>query len=188
MAERVKKSVWMETGANIIMIPDSNRTPRNLITEYGRLTVEEIGINIQKFIGQQKRQDQNYVQLFHYLTNSMTESAYLKIVAKSENYMDGETPVGEMLFKLKTQNAVINTRSAYTYLRENLTNLKTYMSTINLDIENFNQYVKVNVDGLKARGEQTDDLIINLLNAYQVASYEEFVRYIKTKQYQYDNG
>ena len=44
------------------------------------------------------------------------------------------------------------------------------MPTVNSDIENFNQYVKVNVDGLKARGDQTDDLMINLFKAYQVAS------------------
>ena len=44
------------------------------------------------------------------------------------------------------------------------------MSTVNLDIEKFNQYVKVNVDGLKSRGEKMYDLMINLLKEYQVAS------------------
>ena len=34
-----------------------------------------------------------------------------------------------------------------TYLSENLTDIDTYMSTVNLDIEKFNQYFKVNVDG-----------------------------------------
>ena len=62
------------------------------------------------------------------------------------------------------------------------------MSTLNLDIKNFKQYVKVNVDGLKARGERTDDIMINLFKAYQVASDGEFVRYIDIKQDQYDNG
>ena len=62
------------------------------------------------------------------------------------------------------------------------------MSTVNSGIENFNHYVKVNADGLKSRGERTDDLMVNLLKAYQVASDVEFVRYIKTKRYQYDDG
>ena len=44
------------------------------------------------------------------------------------------------------------------------------MSTVNLGIEEFNQYVKVNVDGLKARGYQMDYLMINLFEAYQVVS------------------
>ena len=62
------------------------------------------------------------------------------------------------------------------------------MSTVNLDIENFNQYVKVNVGWLKARGERTDNFIINLFKAYQTASDVEFVEYIKIKRDQYDDG
>ena len=64
------------------------------------------------------------------------------------------------------KKAVINTRSTHNYLRENLTNLYTYMYTVNPDIEKFNQYVKANVDGLKSRGERTDDLMINPFKTY----------------------
>ena len=60
--------------------------------------------------------------------------------------------------------------------------MHTYISIVNSVIENLNQYVKANVNGLKARGERTDDLIINLFNAYQVTSYGKFVRYIKTNE------
>ena len=102
--------------------------------------------------------------------------------------MDDESSVGELLFKLMIQKSIIYTRATSTYLRENLANLDTYMSTVNSDIENFNQYVKVNVDGLKARGERIDDIIINLFKAYQVASYGQFVRYKKKKRDQYDDG
>ena len=59
---------------------------------------------------------------------------------------------------------------------------------MNSDIENLNQYVKVNVDGLKARGESTDYLMINLFKAYQVALDGEFVSYIKINWDQYDDG
>ena len=152
------------------MIADSNRTTRNLITEYGRLTVEDIETNIQQLIRQQTRQSQNSVQLFHCLTNYMTEAAHLKIVAELEKYMEGDTSVGVLLLKLIMQKTFIETRSTFTYLRENLANLETYMSTVNSDIEKFNQYVKVNVDGLKSRGEKMYDLMINLLKEYQVAS------------------
>ena len=107
----------MEAGENIIMIPDSTRTPRNLITEYGRLVVENIEANIQNFIGKISRQAYNSVQIFHYLTNSMIESAHLKIVAESNNYMDDETQVGELLFKSMMQKAVIETIETTTHLR-----------------------------------------------------------------------
>ena len=55
------------------------------------------------------------------------------------------------------------------------------MSTVNSDIKNFNQYVKVNMEGLAARGDIMVNIMINLFKAYQIASEGEFVMYIKTK-------
>ena len=62
------------------------------------------------------------------------------------------------------------------------------MSTVDSHIEYFNQYVKVNVGGLKARGDSKDDLMINLFKAYQLSSDRKLVRYIKKKRDQYDDG
>ena len=134
LADRAKYLGQMETGANFIMISDSTGTPRKLKTEYGRLTVEDIETNIQHFIGKQTRQAQNSVQFFQCLTKSTTDSAHLKILVESDKYMDVEIPVGEILFKLMIQKAVIDTKATDTYLRENLTNLYTNISTVKLDI------------------------------------------------------
>jgi hypothetical protein len=62
------------------------------------------------------------------------------------------------------------------------------MSTVKSNIEEFNKYVKVNWEGLKARGESCDDLMINLFKGYQNASDHEFVCYIKQKRDNYDRG
>ena len=82
------------------MVANSTGTPRNLITEYERLAVEDIEDNIQPFIVQWTRQAYNSVQLFQCLTNSMIESVHLNILSDSDNYMKGGNPVGELLFKL----------------------------------------------------------------------------------------
>ena len=115
-------------------------------------------------------QSQNSVQLFHCLANFIIEAAHLNIVVKWRKYMDGVTPVGELLFKLIMNKDIIDTRNTATHLRENLTNLDTHMSTVNSNIKNFNQYTKVKLDGLKAGGEHTDDISINLFKSYQVSS------------------
>ena len=112
----------------------------------------------------------------------LTKGAHLKIVAKQGKYIIRETPIGGLFFKLLMQKAIIGMRATATHLRKNLTNLDTYMTTVNSNIEKFNQYVKVNVEGLRARGERTDDLMINLFKAYQVASDAVFVQYIKIKR------
>ena len=55
----------------------------------------------------------------------MTEAVHLNIVAESDKYMEVETPVGELMFKMMIQKKFINTRAMATYLRGNLTNLDT---------------------------------------------------------------
>ena len=66
--------------------------------------------------------------------------------------------------------------------------MDTYLSTVNSEIEKFNQYANVNVDGLKSRGEKMDYIMINLFKSYQLASDGEFVRYINIKRDQYNDG
>ena len=148
MSERVKISGWIDTGENIIMIEDANETCINLVTGYGIITMEYIGAIVKYFIGQQTHQSQNSVQIFHCLTNSMAEAAYPKIVAKPSKYMDGDTPVDNLLFKLRMKKAIIDTRATKSHIWENLTNLDTYISTVNSNIKNFNHYVKVKLDVL----------------------------------------
>ena len=82
----------------------------------------------------------------------------------------GRPWVGELLFKFTMNKSTIDTRATAMHLEENLTNLDTYMSTVNSNIDNVNQYVKVNVDRFKARDEPTYDMMVNSLKAYQVSS------------------
>jgi hypothetical protein len=86
------------------------------------------------------------------------------------------------------QKAVIDTRATASLLRKNISSLDTHMSVVKSNIEDFNKYVKVNYEGLKARGERCDDLMINLFKGYECASDREFVRYMKTKKDAYNDG
>ena len=47
------------------------------------------------------------------------------------------------------QKLVIDKRATTYHLKKHFTNLETYSSMVNSDIETFNQHVKVNVEGLK---------------------------------------
>jgi hypothetical protein len=62
------------------------------------------------------------------------------------------------------------------------------MSTVDSNIELFNQHVKVNRDGLTARGESSVDLTINLFKAYICVTDRDFVRYMRNKKDDYDDG
>jgi hypothetical protein len=86
------------------------------------------------------------------------------------------------------QKAVVDTRATSSFFRENLTSLDSYITTIDSNIELFNQYVNINRAGLQARGESTDDLVINLFKAYLNVADQNFVEYMKKKKDDYDEG
>ena len=53
---------------------------------------------------------------------------------------------------------------------------------VNSNIEIFNVYVKNSVEGLKARGEKVDDLVMQLFHGYKAAADSKFVEYMDTKE------
>jgi hypothetical protein len=188
VVDREMQSGWNAPGASIMMIPDVNGVLRHLIHNYGQLTPEDVAEFVATFIGQETRQAQNDVQLYYCIANTLDERGHLRIVSEAESYTVEGTHSGVMLFKLLMRKANTDTRATASQLRENLTNLDSYMSTIDSNIELFNQHVKVNRDGLTARGESSDDLIINLFKAYLCVTDRDFVRYMRNKKDAYDDG
>ena len=65
--------------------------------------------------------------------------------------------MGALLFRLIIQTAKIDTRATASHIREKLTNLQAYIAVVNSNIDSLNKNVKVNVEGLKLRGESTYD-------------------------------
>jgi hypothetical protein len=62
------------------------------------------------------------------------------------------------------------------------------MSTVDSNIEFFNQHVKVKRDGLKARKESSDVMTIKLCKAYIFVTDSDVARYMRDKKYYYDVG
>eukprot|EP00957_Ditylum_brightwellii_P064873 4921701-Ditylum_brightwellii.AAC.1 len=87
LQDRAEKLGCDLAGGNVITIPDINGQNCNLITQYGQLTANEITAHVLTFVGQQSRQAQNSVQLYHCLKNSITKTAKLKILAELEKYI-----------------------------------------------------------------------------------------------------
>jgi hypothetical protein len=164
------------------MIDDSS-TPevaQNIVTEYSLLTVNDITY-VTPWIGNNTRQAQNNFQMYTCIMASLTKDGCTKILAEQNKYHIRQHPCTTILFKLLMQKAVINTHETSSLLQESLSNLDTYMSTIKSNIGEFNKYVKVNWEGLKAHSKSCNDLMINLFKVYQNASDHEFVHYIKKK-------
>jgi hypothetical protein len=62
------------------------------------------------------------------------------------------------------------------------------MASVDCNVELFSQHIKEVVAGLQARGESTDELVVNLFKAYRMVGDSEFSRYMKNKRDSYDDG
>jgi hypothetical protein len=188
LMHRASESAWDATGAAILNIPDSNGTRRNVISEYGLLSAQNIRDHASTYHTRQTRQAQNGVQMGQCLINSTTEAGKLNIMKESDAYYVDGILSGTLLLKLILKKAIIDSRATSANLREQLTTLDSYMASVDCNVELFNQHVKEVVAGLRARGESTDELVVNLLKAYRVVGDSEFSRCMKNKRDAYDDG
>jgi hypothetical protein len=62
------------------------------------------------------------------------------------------------------------------------------MIELDSNIESFNFYVKTQIQSLSARGETTNDLLINLFKGYKAADDAEFLDFIRRKENAYEEG
>ena len=106
------------------------------------------GGNNSTYLGNEDGRAQNSAQLYHCIKNSLTLEAERKILAERNQYHLDGVPSGTLLFKLLIQKATIDTWATSSLMRENLSNLHSYMTTVKSDVEEFNRYVKLNYQGL----------------------------------------
>jgi hypothetical protein len=102
--------------------------------------------------------------------------------------MFGGKGSGPVLLKVIIMVSHVDTRATITSVRTKLSSLDHAMRKQDSDIEAFNDYVLGFVSKLHARGEQTQDLLINLFKGYKACKDAEFVDYIKKKEDLYEEG
>ena len=142
----------------------------NLLTEYGRVSMEDLRNNAATYIDQDNRKAQNSYQMYLCITNSLTEAGRSKILTETSQFTVNQIPSGPLLFKLLMTRAATDTRVTVTYIRTAMSKLDDYMKTVNSDIEKFNLYVRKLRQDLSARGETSNDLLVNLFKGYASAS------------------
>jgi hypothetical protein len=155
LMQRASESAWDATGAAVIKIPDINSTRRNVISEYGLLSAQNIQDHASTYHTRQTPQTpqaQNGVQMGQCLLNSMTETGKLNIMKESDAYYVDGILSGPLFLKLILKKAIIDSRATSANLREQLTPLDSYMALVDCNVELFHQHVKEVVAGLRSRG------------------------------------
>jgi hypothetical protein len=113
---------------------------------------------------------------------------YAKVSKEPQRYTftvpgDPEAEDGPAFLKAIIDHTYTNTLSNTTVARDNLASLSDYMDTLSdSNVEEFNNYVKEQLEALAYAGETTMDLISNLFKGYMRCKDKNFRIWIKGKK------
>ena len=177
---------------NILSIPSQGDVAlsKDLIESYGEISYQEVCNHALTYMHEDTREAQDSFMMYHCLMNSLTDEAQKQVRTRGNvlPFMFGGKGSGPVLLKVIIMVSHVDTRATITSVRTKLSNLDHAMREQDSDIEHFNDYVIGLVSKLHARGEQTQDLLVNLFKGYKACKDAEFVEYIKKKEDLYEEG
>ena len=191
LLERAREYGWETPGVGIMSIPDDPVNPtefKSLIDNHGEIDIEMIRTFKSSYVHGQIRSAQDAAMLYRCLMNSISREGKRKILVWEDQYQIGAYGSGNLLLKIIVRESHLDTNATSALIRKKLTNLDRYLPTIDQDITKFNTYVKLLIDGLRSRGEATNDMLINLFKGYSACSDREFIEYIKRKEDAFEEG
>ena len=161
----------------------------NLISSFPQITLATISLNaLNDYVGQQTRNAQSAVQMYNCLAASITDEVAQKLIPFTEDYTVGGIFDGPCFLKVILDTCLTETAATTRLIRENLMNLSPKMAEYDNNVEDFNNYVLLQLRLLSARGETTHDLMNALLTAYKSVPDKEFGRYIVDRETAFDDG
>jgi hypothetical protein len=184
--QRAKIYNWDE----ILSVPDSNGVLHNIITNYGQLSIDDCITHAATYINTETRKSQDSIMLFQFLRNSLTDEARLLMMADEDVYTIAGEADGMVFFKLIVGRASIDTNAKVNMIRQKIANLKFAMrDEFKGNVRDFNVHVANLRDQLLGRGQQVDELITHLFDAYiDAVPNDEFKRYIEMHRNMFDDG
>ena len=176
---------------------------KDLLTQYGTISIADCVKTAQDYMKLDaagelviNKQSQMSTQMLTCIQASITDECALKVVTSGETYAievkDGahkETVLdGVTYLRILISRVTIDSRSTVSYIRKTLSELDDYMTSVNHNVTSFNEFVRLQLDALTARGESSSDVMVNLFKGYLAAPDKEFAAYIKQKKNDYEEG
>ena len=190
--DRADEMGWSDGILNITLeVTDDNEpVQEKLIDNYGTISLEQVVESELQYINEQGREAQDTFMLYKCLMASLSNSAKKRISLWSEQYRIGDNNLcsGVALLKIIVRESHLDTNATTNQIRTKLSNLDSYILTVDSDIGKFNQYVKLLIQSLTARNQKTSDLLINLFKGYGAVSDEVFRAWLMRKQDDHEEG
>jgi hypothetical protein len=137
---------------------------KNLLTQYGVLTKENVRAHGTAIVGAANRLEQMSVQVKNAVMATLGPEMLIKLLARKDKYMItvGVAPAvveGALMLKVLTSIVVIQTQSTITVIRNKMRELPALMKTEKSNITNFNAEVDDMITSLLAMDEQCNDIL-----------------------------
>ena len=191
LKDRARDYDW-NGGAGILDVvqdpSDPNSPSDDLLEKYGSITLASVLAYEESYIDRPVRPAQDTYNLYMCLMNSMSDIGKSKVLIWESEYTVGNYVSGPLLLKVMIRESHLDSNAMTGSIRDKLSSLDLYLPKVGSNITKFNQYVKLMVQALGARGERTEDLLSNLFKGYAACSDRSFVTYISKKQDEYDEG
>jgi hypothetical protein len=110
-------------------VPDASAVPvnRNLLTNFGQVTMADCEQYARTYVTLQTRDAQNSMFLYQFLHDSLTEDAKAIMECNVPLHSINDIPVGAMFLKILVGKASIDTKAKVLLLREQVSSLYVKM-------------------------------------------------------------
>jgi len=95
---------------------------------------------------------------------------------------------GGCLLKVLVRESYLDSNATASTIRLQLSSLDTYIPGNSMDIIGFNAHVRSLMNGLTARGEGTEDLLVNLFKEYRACTDADFLQHLSTIENAHKDG
>jgi hypothetical protein len=163
----------------------------NLISSYGQVELASIRAQAHALETAASRDTQNSSQMYLFLKTSLTDGLLGRVISHVGDYTsDTGFEDGPSLLKVIVTISHVDTRAQSGYIRQCLARLSITIlkEEYNCDIEKINEYVIVLEEGLAARGETSQDTMMNVQAAYEVCKDAAFVRHTRDEYSRWEQG
>jgi hypothetical protein len=192
LSARAEEFGWSEDTGGFLRIPknlaDLLGDSESLIDNYGTIPIQRIREWESQYLASEVRPAQDAFMMHKCLMNSISKTGKDKVTIWKDQYTVSGLSSGNLLLKIIIRESHLDTNATTSSIRTKLSSLDVYIMTIGCNITKFNGHVKLLTDGLAARGQVTNDLLVFLFKGYGAVPDMEFKSYIKRKKENHEEG
>ena len=196
LQDRARTQGWSAGTQNITRYLNSDGVEIDIITAYGLIDDRTLKTATNPFVlptGAEytTRKSQNNAQMWRCLMSTLTDDAKAKIIAFRNEFEQVENnqtyTSAPLLLKTMMRLATLDNKATSETLRNNLRELPAYAAKVK-NVDDIHTYFDVNYSQLKARGEEYDDKMPTLWQAYAQSGDATLVKYADDLHTKYFDG